>query len=402
MRTTFRTPFTALLALALAAVLAVVAAGPPGAAAAPTNSPIGHLDAVQARPGAVDVRGWALDPDTTAPIYVWVTLDGVGRHVYANQPRPDVAAVHPFYGPNHGFAATLAASSGTHTVCATAHNVGQGAHQPLGCRTVQVLAAGTPIGNLEAVTGVVGGVEVSGWAIDPDTTGPVYVWVTVDGVGRHLYANQSRPDVGAAYPGYGPAHGFRGTVPATPGLHQVCVTVSNVGPGAHRLLGCRYAVAGSTVCPPFGTTGTQGTALPPGQQLSSIYGSALRTGRQPCFDRVVLEFAGTGTQPGWRSTLGSTLVNSETGGPVSPALRGSAFIDVVFGAWSTGEPLGQPASQPKQILPSGYPALREVRQLEAFEGVSRLGIGLDAPRPYRVTWLENPWRLVVDVYTAVP
>jgi hypothetical protein len=402
MRTSTRIRPASLPALVLAVALLLVLPAAPRASAAPAGSPFGHFDGAQGQWGALRLWGWAIDPDTTASTYVWVTIDGAGRHLAADRARPDVAAAYPTHGPNHGFAATLAATPGNHRVCATAHNLGPGAHLPLGCRTVQVLAAGTPVGNFEDATGVVGGVEVKGWALDPDTAGPVYVWVTVDGVGRHLRADQSRPDVGAAYPGAGSAHGFRGAVPAAPGLHTVCVTVSNVGAGAHRALGCRYAVAGSATCPPFGTTDVQGTALPPGQQLSSIYGSTLHAGRQPCFDRVVLEFAGTGTQPGWFARQGPELYNSNIGAPVLPPLRGTSFIEVAFGAWDTGEPFGEPPSRPQQVLPAGYPALREVRLLGGFEGESEMGIGIDAPRPYLVTWLQDPWRLVVDVYTAIP
>ena len=105
---------------------------------------------------------------------------------------------------------------------------------------ITLLAPDTsPFGNLEAATAVAGGIEVAGWAIDPDTTDPIYVWVTVDGVGRHLHANADRPDVADVYPAFGPGHGFRGVVPAGGGTHRVCVTASNVGPGDHELLGCR-------------------------------------------------------------------------------------------------------------------------------------------------------------------
>lgn len=97
----------------------------------------------------------------------------------------------------------------------------------------------SPVGHLDGMSGVPGGAQMTGWTIDPDTTGPIYAWVTVDGVGRHLYANLSRPDVAAAFPGYGPSHGFSGMVPASAGSHTVCVTASNVGPGSHTPLGCR-------------------------------------------------------------------------------------------------------------------------------------------------------------------
>lgn len=157
-------------------------------------------------------------------------------------------------------------------------------------------------------------------------------------------------------------------------------------------------------CVPFGSAEPQGTTARPAEQLGGIWGSSLRTGRHPCYDRVVLEFAGKGDLPGW-SAVETTrpLAESETGRPIDPPLEGEAFIDVEFGAWYTGEPIGEPAlSGPTRQRPAGYPALREVRILGGFEGVSELGIGLDQVRPFRVYWLADPYRLVVDVYTGWP
>jgi hypothetical protein len=225
--------------------LAVAPAGslPPARAAVAPGTPVGNLERAVAVPGGIALAGWALDPDTTASIYVWVTLDGAGRHLYANRPRPDVATAYPGYGPDHGFATTLSARPGRHTVCVTASNVGAGAHQALGCRTVTVYA-GSPFGRLEVARGRSGQVELRGWAIDPDTTNPVYVWVTVDGVGRHILAGARRVDVAGVYPGYGPDHGFATTFAVTPGTHAICATISNVDAGSHTVLGCPSVTSG--------------------------------------------------------------------------------------------------------------------------------------------------------------
>jgi hypothetical protein len=142
--------------------------------------------------------------------------------------------------------ATIPVGAGSHRVCATVSNVGPGAHTPLGCRTV-VVRAGSPFGNLERLRLVPAGIEVGGWAIDPDTTAPVYLWVTVDGVGRHVVANQPRTDVQRVHPGYGRDHGVAAIVTASPGPHVVCVTISNVGAGSHTRLGCRSLGFASSV-----------------------------------------------------------------------------------------------------------------------------------------------------------
>ncbi len=108
---------------------------------------------------------------------------------------------------------------------------------------------GVPFGNLDQVQPWLHAVRVIGWAIDPDTAGPDLVQITVDGTSSFTGAQATRRDVAAAYPGYGPAHGFVATVPAANGQHSVCAYALNIaGGGNTALLGCRTVVVGS----PFG------------------------------------------------------------------------------------------------------------------------------------------------------
>lgn len=97
-----------------------------------------------------------------------------------------------------------------------------------------------PIGALDAVTPVVGGATVFGWAFDPDTTNPVSIHVYVNNVySSTITANQARTDVGAAYPGR-TNHGFRETLTLRAGAQSVCLYAINVGPGTiNTPLGCR-------------------------------------------------------------------------------------------------------------------------------------------------------------------
>ncbi len=208
---------------------------------AAAHDPIGTIDSATAGLGTITLTGWAIDPDTTAPVYLWVTVDGVGRYVYANVSRPDVGAVFPVFGSLHGYATTIAASPGPHQVCATVSNVGAGTHTGLGCRSVTV-PGGSPFGNWEDVQTAVGSVRITGWALDPDVAAPVYLWVTVDQTGRYVYANVNRPDVAAVYPLYGASHGFSASIAAEPGTRRVCITASNIGAGSHASLGCRTVV----------------------------------------------------------------------------------------------------------------------------------------------------------------
>ena len=211
--------------------------------------PIGNVELVRGGAGTVEVSGWALDPDTAASIQVHAYVDGAGVAFTADRDRPDVGRLYPRNGSAHGFANTLTAPPGQRRVCLYAINTGLGGHTLLSCSTVTVSdpAVGpdlgrVPIGNVEVVRAVPGGVEVGGWALDPDTSQPIQVHVYVDAVGTAYTADAPRPDVGAAYPATGPNHGFGATVPAAVGPHRVCVYGINTGPGGHVQLRCADVV----------------------------------------------------------------------------------------------------------------------------------------------------------------
>jgi hypothetical protein len=82
--------------------------------------PIGVIDWVTATGVQVTVSGWALDPDTTAPIGVHFLIDGVwtGATTAASS-RPDVGTAYG-KGDLHGYNATFPTTPGTHTICAYA------------------------------------------------------------------------------------------------------------------------------------------------------------------------------------------------------------------------------------------------------------------------------------------
>jgi hypothetical protein len=223
--------------LAATVAISIVLAAPASAAGTSTTQasshPIGNLDAVARVPGGVELNGWAIDPDTSAPISVHVYVGSEFRAVSADVSRPDVAAAFPGYGRNHGFGVTIPMAQGSYPVCVYAINVGAGSpYSVLGCRTLVV--SHTPFGNVDMVRRVPGGIEASGWTIDPDEAAPTDMDVYVDGgfAGRYP-AGQSRPDVAAAYPGYGAQHGFFVSVPAITGrVSTVCFFAIGRGPGA--------------------------------------------------------------------------------------------------------------------------------------------------------------------------
>ena len=205
-----------------------------------TGDPVGSLDAVVAKVAALHILGWAIDPDTAAATRVTVQLDRTVFTVPADSTRDDVGRSHPGFGSAHGFAITRNVTPGRHTVCVQALNAaGAGATVSLGCRTV--LVSGTPIGWLDSAVPVGDGILVSGWAIDPDTSGPTPVAIYERPGGQvGVWANQPRTDVAARYPRWGSAHGFAVLLRASLGEHRVCAyAVNRYGIGSTVTLGCR-------------------------------------------------------------------------------------------------------------------------------------------------------------------
>ena len=110
------------------------------------GSPYGSLDAVaQVDSATARLAGWAADPDDTRQsITVSYRVDGgAAVSVAANLARPDVNSVVKISG-NHGYAATVRVSPGTHTVCVYAQNIGPSAPAGnLGCRQLTIAATPT-------------------------------------------------------------------------------------------------------------------------------------------------------------------------------------------------------------------------------------------------------------------
>jgi hypothetical protein len=229
---------------------------PPRVATTPwgkyTGNPIGNLESVVTTGiGRISVGGWSLDPDTNESLAIHVYIDGAwGGALVANASRPDVASVIPGYGDLHGYASAFDVSPGVHSVCAYAINISPyGDTNPsLGCRSV--IVSGDPVGSLDGASAVVGGVRVSGWAIDPDTTSPVPVKVTIDGVAVvEANASEMRPDVASVFPRYGAGHGYSVFVATTGGNRRVCVEAVNQPPSGtiNRSIGCSVVVVSGQV-----------------------------------------------------------------------------------------------------------------------------------------------------------
>lgn len=213
--------------------------------AVPTGSPIGIIDSVIASPGAITVRGWALDPDTASSIPLHIYTDSDGLAFTADASRPDIALAYPGYGDAHGYDVTYSAAPGKHTVCVYGIDIaGSGANSLRGCKVVTV-PTGSPIGIIDSVTVSGGTVTVTGWALDPDTVDSIPIHIYTGSSGLAFTADVNRPDIAAAYPAYGANHGYSASFTAPPGTHTVCVYgIDIAGTGSNSLRGCRVITVG--------------------------------------------------------------------------------------------------------------------------------------------------------------
>ncbi len=216
----------------------VIVADPTG------KSPVGGLAGFSGGMGSVYIGGWAFDPETSDPVLVDITVDGVlKRTVYADEQTPYMSPADAGrLGTAHGFSATsVGVLAGNRDVCAKIRNLHAGQDVTLTCVTVTAVGA-LPEGSFETAKTGTGTITVTGWALDRETQSSTNVLITVDDVWHVVLADKYRSDIATAYPGYGPYHGVSETISAAKGGRKVCFFPLNVGDGTNVQSGCTNVV----------------------------------------------------------------------------------------------------------------------------------------------------------------
>ncbi|MFC4222936.1 hypothetical protein [Lysinibacter cavernae] len=226
------------------------------------DSPMGAVEAVTPTLNKATVTGWAFDPNTTGPIdvhmYIGGTYDSTGRWGGSTSAKLSNAYVqknYPNMGANHGFSFTLSNITKAEQVCLYAINVGAGSNQLISCQSVGP-RTGPPFGNYESLTRSGLTATAKGWAIDPDTAGPIQIHAYLNGVagvgtwGGQTTANVNRPDVQRVYPEYGAGHGFVMNIGIRPGTTSVCLYTIDPQAVSNTFLGCKSVSTASG--PPTG------------------------------------------------------------------------------------------------------------------------------------------------------
>ncbi|MEE9417309.1 MAG: hypothetical protein V3V01_18665, partial [Acidimicrobiales bacterium] len=105
--------------------------------------PFGGIDRILSNGSEVNLKGWAIDPDSKRAISVDIYVDGVFvKSVKARKKRRDINRRYDM-GKRHGFETSIKLESGAHEVCAHAINDGAGLNQMLGCGTAVTRGEGS-------------------------------------------------------------------------------------------------------------------------------------------------------------------------------------------------------------------------------------------------------------------
>lgn len=142
--------------------------------------------------------------------------------------------------------------------------------------------------------------------------------------------------------------------------------------------------------PPFGGQTVRQTGKGSGSGLVLV---DVRVSKAEGFDRIVLEFSGTGT-PGWVVNYVDEAVLDGSGDVVD--IGGDAVLDIY--AAGTTWPAPDYYSGPAQLTPRAGGDVEEVYVGGTIEGTTQVLAGVDGdPVPFRVFARTAPSRLIVDV-----
>ncbi|MBI5870203.1 MAG: M23 family metallopeptidase [Actinobacteria bacterium] len=142
-----------------------------------TGNPIGGLRDLSLSGGSIQADGWAIDPDTSAPIgihfYINGQFAGSSDAVLDDQ---SVLSSYPEYGAGHGFSALLPKFAGDNQVCAYGLNTSAGTNTLLGCETINV--------------------GLDQFPPAPAASGRHYYWPYFDGAGAYNWLLMASPSTG--------------------------------------------------------------------------------------------------------------------------------------------------------------------------------------------------------------
>lgn len=192
------------------------------------------------------------------------------------------------------------------------------------------------------------------------------------------------------------------TTPTVPSTAGTTATAAATTPATIASTATRPAAsATASGSPTAGVTPISGSTNPVTKPAvpANFSGQALlkdvRIGLHPetASERIVFEFEGTALPP-----VKVEYVNaiSQCGSGQGVALAGAARLSVTFTMAAAHNGSGQSTFPTSTVTGSGQPII-EAKSFCDFEGVVGWGVGLPSQKPFVVTQLADPPRLVIDI-----
>jgi len=127
---------------------------------------------------------------------------------------------------------------------------------------------------------------------------------------------------------------------------------------------------------------------------TTAYVDAVRVGTHTGYDRITIEFKNGQPTSVEIKPQGNTTFTQDASGQKFVLQGSKGLLIVIHGADEHTDYSGA------TDFKTGYQGLQEARQMGDFEGVVQWGLGTSSMGCYRVFFLANPVRLVIDVETS--
>lgn len=146
----------------------------------------------------------------------------------------------------------------------------------------------------------------------------------------------------------------------------------------------------------FSTELQQSDDWPAFGDTQGIYPVEITSAIQDCFERIVIEHAGTGT-PSYMTQYTDDPVEPGRGEPIDTG--DEAYLEVIASGTASIDDIDedQMIENGAEITDLETEATGTVVSFAPWEATSNYIIGLDEQRPYAVTIIEDPVRIVIDI-----
>ena len=168
-------------------------------------------------------------------------------------------------------------------------------------------------------------------------------------------------------------------------------TATSPAPGTTTTAPASTSTTGAPAWSTEAKTGPGGREPPDGPSAKL---PAVRAAAHPGYDRVVFQFEGTRV-PGYRIEYVGEITLGESDDEFL-TLQGGALVQATFQGSASDDHRPGTQTVPDRFTP-GLAQVKQIGLAEDWEGLVRLGIGLDHRAGFRVLELRDPVRVVVDV-----